>query len=153
MRRMVMMMMVVVVTVVLDFDQRPTKRLSEAVTNLDRFDLHLVHENSDFALMTPRAMTEMLWRYMIAIWRRRHVLSIKRRKIDIRSRQTGRRRRGQKVITIGRNGWNSMTKPKTIERRVLFNRRRYNKETYGRRGSAHLSWRDSSQCVDRIKNS
>jgi len=38
----------VVVGVVLDFNQRPTERLSEAIPNLDSFYLDLVNEDGDF---------------------------------------------------------------------------------------------------------
>lgn len=105
------------VVVMLDFDQRPTECLSEAVANPDRLYLHLVDENSNFGLfsMTACAMAEPLERHGYAIGRNR----------ETRSRYS--RRRGVQEFTVDGvwvDGWNSMTETNTVERRVLFNGRR-----------------------------
>jgi len=56
------MSMFVVMVAVLDLNQRPAKRLSEAVADLDGLYLYLVHENGEFVLpsVTTWAVTEML---------------------------------------------------------------------------------------------
>ena len=51
--------MMVVMMMMLDFDQRPSERLSEAVTDPDRLYLHLVDENSDFGLFSMTAWAAM----------------------------------------------------------------------------------------------
>lgn len=56
------MTMFVVMVAVLYLNQRPAKRLSEAVADLDSLYLNLVHENGEFVLLsvTTRAVTETL---------------------------------------------------------------------------------------------
>jgi len=123
------MTMLVVMVVV---NQRPTERLSEAVTNLDRLYLDAVHEYSEFALfaMTAWATGAPRW---LTTGRIRTVLLRRRRKVGKmgrRSREIGRRTVGEIdgitvaiVVAIGGHGLNGMTKTNTIERRILFNRR------------------------------
>jgi len=75
-RRLTMVVVVVVVTMVLDFNQRPAERLSEAVANLDRLYLDPVHDNSSTAFFatTAWAMTETLERDEVGIGRNRETL-------------------------------------------------------------------------------
>jgi len=144
-------MVVVMVVTVLDIDQRPTERLSEAVTNLNRLYLDPVHEDSDLALfaMAAWAMTETLGR---VAGRNMSLLSRKRKvgNMSGRGRETRRRRMGEIqeftvaiILAIGGHGLNSMTETNATERRILFNGRSHNKETY--RCSAHMSWNDMSE--------
>jgi hypothetical protein len=132
-----MVVMVVVVAVVPDFNQRPTERLSEAVADLDRLYLDPVHDYSNVALSAMKT-----WGMMETFGRcnrfatSRYTLS--RRYIS------GKGRRYIREFTVSNSlaiGCNRMTEANTIERRVLFNRRRYDKETYRCRSSAHLSER------------
>jgi len=79
MRAMVVMMGM---TMMLNLNQRPTERLSEAVTNLDRLNLDLVHEKTDFGLFAMAAWTKTGvdgrdWVYRWCVGR---VLSRRRRK-------------------------------------------------------------------------
>lgn len=109
------------VVVVVDFNQRPTKRLSEAVANLDRLDLDPVHEDSEFGLLsaTPWAMTETS--RLIAAGRDRIVFS---RRSDVKEFVAD-------ILGIGRHGWNGMSKTNSSERRIFF-------KMYRWRSSGHL---------------